>query len=305
MSSFVPGFANDIFVSYAHDDDARWVRTFVEALHEEVSRRLGLAVSIWQDKSRIRAGNNWNDAIHDGIKDAAAFVAVVSPRYQHSQWCARERQLFRDGLGSDAELERSGRFFKVVKTPWPGKGHRDFYANVQDVEFFKDDEDGEEEFGIGTREFKRAIRKMADGVERLLRRMRRAHQRVHVAWPSDNCLLTWRQLSDELITQGFDVQPTGPRDSSFGDSLLRVDIDQAVLSIHMLGAAYDPFSEHVIHVAADLERQMLFWVSGEAHEQRDDRQQALIDTVGRGFRPGRPRHCPRGGPCYRTQACAS
>ena len=50
---------------------------------------------MWQDVAKLRAGENWQTAIQTGIEKTAAFVAVVSPRYQNSQWCARERNEFR------------------------------------------------------------------------------------------------------------------------------------------------------------------------------------------------------------------
>ena len=290
MTAFVPGFENDLFISYAHEDDARWVHAFADELRDEVSRRLGLSVSIWEDKGRLRAGENWQDAIHEGINLAAAFVAIVSPRYQNSQWCARERHLFRDRVGSDAELESSGRFFKAVKTPWPKNGHRFFLGAIQDVEFFKEEDGGPREFSAGTKEFKRAVRKLADGVELALRKMRRGNQRVHVAWPIEACLTAWEQLSAELRTQGFDVQPTGPRDSSFGEGLILEDMDRAVLSIHLLGAAYDPFSERVITLAADLNQQLIFWIATGADTATDERQRLLIDAIRRGVRPGSPQN---------------
>jgi len=285
MTAFVPGFANDLFISYAHEDDGRWVHAFADELRDDVSRRLGLSVSIWEDKGRLRAGENWSQAIHEGIKQSAAFVAIVSPRYQNSQWCARERQLFRDRVGSDADLESSGRFFKAVKTPWVNNGHRLFYGTIQDVEFFKEEDEGPREFTTGSREFKRAVRKLADGVELSLRRMRRGNQRVHVAWPIEECLAAWEQVSDELRSQGFDVQPTGPRDTSFGDALIREDMDRAVLSIHLLGSAYDQFSERVVTLAADLEQQLIFWIAAGAETTSDERQRLLIDAIRRGLRP--------------------
>ena len=289
MTAFVPGFENDLFISYAHEDDARWVQAFVDDLRDEVSRRLGLSISVWKDTGRLRAGANWQDGIQDGIKHSAAFVAIVTPRYQNSLWCARERQVFRDRVGSDAELEKSGRFFKAVKTPWPNSGHRFFYAAIQDVEFFKHEDDGAVEFTTGSREFKRATRKVADGVELTLRRMRRGNQRVHVAWPIERCVPVWEQLSNELRSQGFDVQPTGPRDTSFGEGLIREDLDKAVLSVHLLGDVYDQFSERVVTLAADLEQQLIFWVATGAEATADERQRLLIDAIKRGVRPDNPR----------------
>jgi hypothetical protein len=283
MAAFVPGFENDLFISYAHADDPRWVQAFEDELRDEVSRRLGLGISIWQDTSRIRAGENWQVAIQDGIRQSAAFIAIVSPRYQNSHWCARERNEFKQLFEGD-EFTTKGRFFKVVKTPWLEDSHRFFLQEIQDVDFYKDDDDGVREFTPGSRDFKRAIRKLADGVEPLLRKMRRGNQRVHVAWPVEECLSAWEHLSDELRSKKFDVQPTGPRDSSFAERLLVDDMDRAVLSIHLLGSTYDEFTERVALMAASLDHQMLFWLSGGAHTTTDARQQALINAVKRGFR---------------------
>jgi hypothetical protein len=287
MSAFVPGFEHDLFLSYTHDDDVRWVRAFEDELHDEVSRRLGLEISVWQDTGRIRAGENWQTAIQDGIARSAAFLAIISPHYQNSQWCARERNEFRRQF-SDEEFANSGRFFKVVKRPWPDNGHRLFLQAIQEVEFFKNDDDGIREFTPGSREFKRAVRKLADGVEPILRRMRRGTQRVHVAWPVDECLDAWEQLNGELRSKGFDVQPAGPRDTSFADALLKQDMDNAVLSVHLLGSVYDPFSERVALMAADLDRQMIFWTINAGQAPADARQRAFIDAIRRGVRPDDP-----------------
>jgi hypothetical protein len=35
MTAFVPGFENDLFISYAHEDDKRWVQAFQDELHDD------------------------------------------------------------------------------------------------------------------------------------------------------------------------------------------------------------------------------------------------------------------------------
>jgi len=287
MTAFVPKFQNDLFISYAHEDDKRWVQAFEDELHDEVSRRLGLSISIWQDTHKIRAGQNWQVAIREGIKESAAFVAIISPRYQNSRWCQLERTEFQSHFEVN-QFATSGRFFKAVKTPWPENSHRLFLEAIQDVDFFKDEDEGSREFTPGSREFKRAVRKLADGVEPLLRKMRRGNQRVHVAWPVEECFVAWEQLSDELRSKGFDVQPTGPRDTSFAERLLMEDMERAVLSVHLLGSVYDPFSERIALLAADLEHQMIFWLASGAETTADERQRALIDAIRRGVRPDNP-----------------
>ena len=263
MTAFVPGFQHDLFISYAHEDDKRWIQAFEDELRDEISRRLGMGISVWQDTSRIRAGENWQVAIQEGIEGTAAFVAVVSPRYQNSQWCARERNEFRKRFKAERVRDQrpllQGGQDAVVRERPPFLS-----AGNPGRRFLQGRQDGSVEFTPGSRDFKRAVRKLADGVESLLRRLRRANQRVHVAWPVDECLTAWKQLSDELRSKGFDVQPMGPRDASFADKLLMEDMDRAVLSVHLLGSVYDQFSERIALLAADVEHQMMFWMASGA-----------------------------------------
>lgn len=293
MTAFVPGFEHDLFISYAHDDDERWIEAFTEALCGELTQKMGTPVCAWQDTSRLRAGENWQVAIQEGIERSAAFVAVVSPTYQNSTWCARERNEFRNRFTPE-EFAICGRFFKAVKMPWAGNAHHHFLKAIQNVDFFEDSH-GPVELKPGSKKFERAVRKLADGVQALLRRMRRANQRVHVAWPVDECLTAWRQLNAELSSKGFDVQPTGPRDASFAEELLMEDMDHAVLSVHLLGSVYDQFAERIALLAANQDHQMMFWMSSGAETTADAKQMALVNAIKSGVRPDDPkREWPQG-----------
>ena len=91
------------------------------------------------------------------------------------------------------------------------------------------------------------------------------------------------------------MQPTGPRDASFHDKLLLEDMDRAVLSVHLLGSAYDPFTERVALLAADLEHHVIFWIAGGAESTADAKQKALLDAIRSGVRPdNRSREWPAG-----------
>ena len=76
-------------------------------------------------------------------------------------------------------------------------------------------------------------------------------------------------------------------------------MDRAVLSIHLLGAAYDPFSERVITLAADLDQQLIFWIATGADTATDERQRLLIDAIRRGVQAREPTDecCRRAGRC--------
>src|SRR5947209_925253 len=95
MSGFVPGFDSDLFISYAHADDLAWVQAFEKSLREELTRWLGLPVAVWRDADHLRVGENWQTEIETGVQRSAVFVAVLSPVYENSDWCTRERGVFR------------------------------------------------------------------------------------------------------------------------------------------------------------------------------------------------------------------
>jgi hypothetical protein len=290
MSGFVPGFDNDLFISYSHAEDSPWIQAFEKSIGEEVSRRLGLEISVWQDASRLRVGNNWNVEIENGVQRSAAFLAVLSPSYENSDWCKRERDFFRQSFTAPGAFENSNRFFKVLKTPWQNDEHQYFLSAIQSLDFFRRNKGpaGDVEFLPGSDDFRSAIGFLANAVAQTLRQLRRERERVFVSSPAESCLDVWKQLREELQNQGFDVQPAGRRGPEFADHLVRGEMERALLSVHLLGADYDPFVERQIQLAADLEQRLVFWLAPSTGGTADPSQARLIAALGNGQRPDRP-----------------
>ncbi|HEU0199789.1 MAG TPA: toll/interleukin-1 receptor domain-containing protein [Burkholderiaceae bacterium] len=101
---YVPGFEYDLFVSYAHIDDAAdagrqegWVSVLKDNLRARLDRRLGIRSNIWMDQ-RLVSTTRLSPAIVDGLRQAAGLLVIVSPAYLNSQWCSRERGGFLDAL---------------------------------------------------------------------------------------------------------------------------------------------------------------------------------------------------------------
>lgn len=100
----VPGFEYDLFVSYAHIDDAPdvgravgWVATLKDNLKTRLDRRLGIRSSIWMDQ-RLVAESQLSAPILAALQRSAGLLVVLSRAYLNSPWCARERGGFLDGL---------------------------------------------------------------------------------------------------------------------------------------------------------------------------------------------------------------
>src|SRR5258708_5668602 len=131
--AYVPGFQNDVFLSYAHGEDSAWIGAFENALRRSVRGRLGQEITFWQDVKNLRFGQDWKAEISDGVSKAAAFVAVLSPSYQSSDWCSRELNTFLgpDGLSDRLKAGSQYRLLKIVKIPWENNEHEDFYSQLQ------------------------------------------------------------------------------------------------------------------------------------------------------------------------------
>jgi hypothetical protein len=282
---YVPGLQTDVFISYAHNDDPAWIGGFESMLEMRLRERLGAAVEIWKDTRKIRFGQNWQTEIELGIAGAAAFVAVLSPSYRTSAWCARERKRFSAQFASLDEMKTGGRYrlLKVVKTAWENNEHREFLPQLEDILFFRAGvEGGDEEFLPGSMEFDRKVRECASGIASLLITMRRQRERVFVASPADDCYAESEELKSELRELRYDVRPDGTLDSSYSDTLIKREMEEALLTVHLLGGAYDPFVEHQIRLAAAAAKRMLFWLSRDALETAVEDQRKLVDSVRRG-----------------------
>jgi len=138
--TYVPGLQNDLFVSYAHGDNADgWVTTLHERLKIRLRELLGVSPTIWRDDRRLGREMDFSDEIQKEVASTAVVIAVVSPSYLASAYCRLERQAFFAAAQSHGGLKvgNSFRIFKVVKTPEVDNGHRRFLPETLGFEFFR------------------------------------------------------------------------------------------------------------------------------------------------------------------------
>jgi hypothetical protein len=113
--AYVPGYENDIFVSYAHVDNIPlsgiskgWVETFIDNLATKLAQKIGRTdlFKLWDD--RLLAQNApLTPEIVDALKGSATLVLVLSPGYLKSSWCQREKNTFYDLLRSKNRTSNS------------------------------------------------------------------------------------------------------------------------------------------------------------------------------------------------------
>src|SRR5262245_37151678 len=113
--AYVPGYRNDVFISYAHVDNVPvvegkpgWVDFFEDLLRKRVNVRLRGEIQFFRDQ-KLRLYGQFSDQLAEELADSAVLICVPSPNYVGSKWCLWELGKFCDQTGSD-------RIFKAVKT---------------------------------------------------------------------------------------------------------------------------------------------------------------------------------------------
>jgi hypothetical protein len=104
-----------LFISYSRKDLG-----FAEQLSQSLS---ALGHDVWLDKGEIEVGENFPQAISDGIDSAAVFLFIISPDSVASEWCNREIQLAKQHSKRIIpilyrDVEEIDVFARLVDKPW-------------------------------------------------------------------------------------------------------------------------------------------------------------------------------------------
>jgi len=137
-------YKNDLFISYAHIDNARFTeieKGWIDLLHEALDWRLpqlmGGPVKIWRD---LKLGGNdvFNETIVIEVANSAILISVISPRYLSSSSCREELDRFFSAAAQSGgiRVDDKHRVFKVAKTYVPLQEHPPELQEMLGYEFY-------------------------------------------------------------------------------------------------------------------------------------------------------------------------
>lgn len=177
---YVPGFTNDIFISYSHIDDQAvegpgWVTDFHRRLVIEVEEELGAKVQVWRDK-RITGATDFAKDLDKQVRGSAMLLAILSPGYVNSRWCDWELTGFAGPRRmGDLWVDTRCRAVKVFKRPADLGGLR-VLAETEGVKFFDLDSasDVAHEMEGSSPLFKHRLTELGHDIGFVLRAMRKA-----------------------------------------------------------------------------------------------------------------------------------
>lgn len=253
-----PKFDADAFITYAHLDDRHWLegkKGWVTHLHNALKVRVGMErgtePNIWMDPE-LKGNDDFAETILLKLRRVAALVPVVSPGFIHSDWTNRELEEFVKATEDQSRRSRNRtRIFKVLKKPVPLESQPQPLRDLLGYEFFtKDpktgqyrelDPDGGHDSQVG---FQTKIDDIAKDMCRLLEDL--AHPEnadrevVFLAETTQDLAEQRDAIKRVLQERGYDVLPNRllPLVGSELKAAVCRDLEQCLMSIHLVGAKY-------------------------------------------------------------------
>ncbi len=121
--SFIQGYEYDIFISYAHVDNAAfpgqadgWIEQFYKNLVLMLAKRFGRmdTVKVWWDTKKLDGSVQFNQSIASGIEKSAIMICINSPCYAASKYCAKELDTFYKKVQADPQGLNVGDRSRIV-----------------------------------------------------------------------------------------------------------------------------------------------------------------------------------------------
>lgn len=250
--------AAKVFVSYTRADDAvfvpdtqGWVTSFADHLQKALTMQEGgRGIRIWIDHG-LAPQQSLDVALPQQLREAAAFLAMLSPGYISSSWCPQELAWFIQSRGGGTDE----RVFMAELRPTPGlreQLHPATHGLVPSV-FWEHPSHQKSAHTLGWpvagKEDRAYWRQLCELAHSLAERLRADAQacaapqrpKVWIAPTTDDVHPRWEELAAALRQAGYEVLPTSEVEDARSEAelreALRPALDEAAVLVQLLGAA--------------------------------------------------------------------
>jgi hypothetical protein len=260
--TFLRDYSDDIFISYAHNDNdplpgsqKGWIDIFHKALEGRLKAHLGAPASIWRDP-KLQGNDLFADELKERIPKVAVLISVFSKGYMKSEWCLSEMKQFCETASQSGGLRVSNkaRIFKVIKNPIPLENHP---AEIRDMTgyifYYSEENSGRTreliDQGPQAMNFYLRVDDVAQDITALLEVLSSTGvaaetagrgTAVYLARTTSDLSEQYDSIRRELMARGHQVLPDCEL-PDYGPDLVkavRADLERAKLSIHLIGSHY-------------------------------------------------------------------
>jgi hypothetical protein len=260
---FQHGFANDVFISYTHEDNGEeagihWVARFEAELKARLAQVSGQSIETWRD-DRLSGADRFGPAIEEQLLKSAVLVPIVSPSYFTSVWCNTEREKFIERAKASRGLDvgNQSRVVKAAKTRVSLDRYPEELRELLEFRFYVEEPNGmAREFHLSSDEqvkkrFYTVVDDAAQAVEKILRGLETgsvppSRGSVYIGESSSDIDDERDQLRRSLAQRGYTVLPQAQLRLRSGPEVERIvknDLAQCNLAVYPVGAYYGPVPE--------------------------------------------------------------
>jgi hypothetical protein len=260
---FQHGFANDVFISYTHEDDQeeagiRWVTRFEAQLRTRLAKVSGQSIQTWRD-DRLTGADRFKPEIEEQLLGSAVLIPIVTPSYFHSEWCDAERRMFIERARAERRMDvgNKARIVKAAKTRVPFTQYPQELRELLEFRFYVEEPNGTaREFHFSPdaevrQRFNTVVDDLAQSIERILRGLEGGAPPdskgfVYLGETSSDIDVERDQLRRSLVHRGYAVLPEAPLRMHSGpeaERLVAQNLAQCRLAVYPVGAYYGPILE--------------------------------------------------------------
>jgi hypothetical protein len=271
----------------------RWVEEFEKALRESIGQRIGPGrVELWRDKRRLAGNEMFDDQIELQLDRSTIFVTVLSQHYLSSAYCRKEFQTFGQNhlTKGDLRVDHLSRIVKVYRRAIDRADLRKFVdlpelipevdKNVGYELFYKDDSGIDRDVLLDP-DKAGLYWQRADDIAHAIKRMldagpvqadaavgaalavdaadaAAAPLAVYLARTSSDMKERRESLQRELEDRGYRVLPDQelPEDAEGYAATVKAALQQASLSVHLIGARYGSIPEGAAKSGVELQAEL-------------------------------------------------
>lgn len=265
--ALIPGYEHDIFISYAHLDNATfpgqgdgWIKQFYENLNLMLAKRFGRMgmVKIWWDSKKLDGSVLFDDSIADGIKKSAIMISLNSSSYEASEYCKQELETFYNKANSDGVGLNVGNRSRIIHVLLNNVPYQQWPKELSGTSGFPfHDAEEPEDFGdcveTTSDTFRKEMRNLRDAVWRLLTDFPKEEVisdtldelksvdeddafTIYIGAVSQTLRSPRKRIIAELEKKGFNIIADVPsaNDLEAHDRAVKEAIQKAELTIHLL-----------------------------------------------------------------------
>jgi TIR domain len=292
MSSYLPAFETDVFVSYGHLDNSpvpldqqNWISRFHTDLKDRVSQYLGTEVDVWRDN--LLGGPSPLEEILRILNSTGVCISIFSPRVLTSEWCQRELSTFIEAaaLKYGVKVGTRSRLLKVVVIPVDLTSQKPaLMQQVLGYDFYVVDENGRPRqlpdwalLPDAERRYRAKLDDLAYDLHFLLKDLKNLIEdpkvppspppagSIYLAETTKELSNSRDQIRRELLAKGYQVLPDRslPLEVSQLTSLVSGQLEACLLSLHLIGSEYG-----MVPASDSGETRSVAWLQQELAAQR-------------------------------------